>query len=99
MSFFQILNVPSDSLTIDVDEAIVDIVYCDRRDGDIASTSQHQHVLRIITQLRTEHLLAASSGDEMLKWIDELQKANRSSSSSNNQQVGCALRDSASELI
>jgi hypothetical protein len=56
-------------------------------------------VLRIITQLRTEHLLAASSGDEMLKWIDELQKANRSSSSSNNQQVGCALRDSASELI
>lgn len=50
---FQILNIPADSRTIDVRSAIVDIAYelLQRKD------EQRAHVLRVVTQRRTEHLL------------------------------------------
>lgn len=51
--------------------AICDIAYGEQQ------ADARQHVLRLTTQRRTEHLLQAASADDMLKWIEELQRAAR----------------------
>uniref|UniRef100_A0A158R5H5 PH domain-containing protein n=1 Tax=Syphacia muris TaxID=451379 RepID=A0A158R5H5_9BILA len=70
----QILNIPGDSKTIDLRSAIIDIAYelLHRKDDERA------HVLRVVTQKRTEHLLQASSEEEMLNWITNMQQASTS---------------------
>uniref|UniRef100_A0A915BMZ7 GTPase-activating protein pac-1 n=1 Tax=Parascaris univalens TaxID=6257 RepID=A0A915BMZ7_PARUN len=72
----KILNIPADSRTIDVRSAIVDIAYelLQRKD------EQRAHVLRVVTQRRTEHLLQTESESEMLKWIDNIRSASTASS-------------------
>lgn len=52
----QILNIPGDSKTIDLRSAIIDIAYELLHCKD----DQRAHVLRVVTQKRTEHLLQAA---------------------------------------
>uniref|UniRef100_A0A915Q840 PH domain-containing protein n=1 Tax=Setaria digitata TaxID=48799 RepID=A0A915Q840_9BILA len=67
----KLLNIPSDSRTIDLKSAIVDIAYEYWRPKD----SRKSHVFRVITQQQTEHHFQAYCEDDMLKWIEIIRVA------------------------
>ncbi|CCD62881.1 GTPase-activating protein pac-1 [Caenorhabditis elegans] len=56
---------------VDVCNAIVDIAY----DWLSSSFSKQRHVVRIVTQNRSEHLIELNTESEMLSWISVLQSS------------------------
>uniref|UniRef100_A0A8R1IFG5 PH domain-containing protein n=1 Tax=Caenorhabditis japonica TaxID=281687 RepID=A0A8R1IFG5_CAEJA len=56
---------------VDVRNAIVDIAY----DWLSSSFSKQRHVVRIVTQNRSEHLIELNTESEMLSWISVLQSS------------------------
>lgn len=62
----KLIHLPS-CTRVDVHSSIVDIAY------EWLATSRTKHVIRLVTQTRTEHLFELDSEAEMLSWIATLQ--------------------------
>ncbi|VDM61347.1 unnamed protein product [Angiostrongylus costaricensis] len=63
---FQLIHLPP-CARVDVNSSIIDIAY------EWLAMSRTKHVIRLVTQTRTEHLFELDSEAEMLSWIATLQ--------------------------
>ncbi len=57
---------------IDVRSSIIDIAY-DTNEG----LGKKKHTFRLSSQQQTEHLFQVENADDMLRWIEDLQRSSR----------------------